>query len=357
MSILAHLLERHRDEILGRWTSWNRGVITTGDLHDRVPQLLDDIKETLLHAESTSRAGRHAVRRFRPGFDLDAVAREYGILHQCILRVARDRSVPITLEEHDVLVQCMSDAIADAITQYSEQRDAQLLQQANEHFAFIAHELRHPLTSALLAWRSMKEKDPILSSALGELVIRSLARVKDLIENALGKAIVREATELRLERFAVAALVAEALAECEAAAAHKEIRIDFRPPAEEVELEADRRLLYSALTNVVSNAVKFSRHGGWVRIRWSADEDEVEIAVDDNCGGLRAGAIERMFAPFQEVGPDRSGFGLGLAIARQAVRAHGGTIRARNHSEGGCTLVIDLPIRRPASPHGRPSGR
>ena len=68
------------------------------------------------------------------------------------------------------------------------------------------------------------------------------------------------------------------------------------------------------------------------------------IEIEDSCGGLPPGDIERVFSPFVQFGPGAgSGFGLGLAIARQAMDAHGGTLRVQNLPRKGCIFVLELP--------------
>jgi signal transduction histidine kinase len=93
----------------------------------------------------------------------------------------------------------------------------------------------------------------------------------------------------------------------------------------------------------VGNAVKFSHRGGTVRVVCRTVEIGVAIEVEDQCGGLPAGAADKMFTAFVQVGTDRTGFGLGLAIAMQAVQAHGGSIHARSREGDGCTITIELP--------------
>src|SRR5262249_42014402 len=97
------------------------------------------------------------------------------------------------------------------------------------------------------------------------------------------------------------------------------------------------------LANLIGNAVKFTHEGGAVDVRWRERGERIEIEVSDECGGLPPGAAEKMFAPFVQVGEDRSGFGLGLAIADHAIRAHQGTIRVEDRPGDGCTLRIELP--------------
>ena len=77
-------------------------------------------------------------------------------------------------------------------------------------------------------------------------------------------------------------------------------------------------------------------------MRTHANADRVSIAIEDECGGL-AGRPEDLFALFEQRGKDRSGLGLGLAIARQGVSANGGEINARNIAGRGCIFTVELP--------------
>ncbi|HEX9102683.1 MAG TPA: HAMP domain-containing sensor histidine kinase, partial [Polyangia bacterium] len=72
------------------------------------------------------------------------------------------------------------------------------------------------------------------------------------------------------------------------------------------------------------------------------------IEVQDQCGGLPPGKTEELFSPFVQKGADRSGFGLGLAIARQAAESHHGTVKVANLPGVGCVFTIDLPVSQSA---------
>lgn len=113
--------------------------------------------------------------------------------------------------------------------------------------------------------------------------------------------------------------------------------------AEPVVLQADPRLLSSAVSNLVRNAIKFCRPSGTVAVRSWQHEGRILIEVEDECGGLPPGKSEELFSPFVQKGADRTGFGLGLAIARQAAESHDGTIKVRNLPGHGCVFVLDLP--------------
>jgi signal transduction histidine kinase len=69
----------------------------------------------------------------------------------------------------------------------------------------------------------------------------------------------------------------------------------------------------------------------------------VFIEVEDTCGGLAPGAMEKIFAPFEQASADRSGFGLGLAITRQAIEVQGGSITVRDLPGRGCVFAVDFP--------------
>jgi signal transduction histidine kinase len=107
--------------------------------------------------------------------------------------------------------------------------------------------------------------------------------------------------------------------------------------------DADRDLLFSALTNLLQNAFKFTHSHTEVTLSAYGQADRILIDVGDNCGGLPAGDIDTMFKPFTQHGEDRSGLGLGLAIARQSVEADRGTLTVRDVPGTGCVFTISLP--------------
>ncbi len=112
------------------------------------------------------------------------------------------------------------------------------------------------------------------------------------------------------------------------------------PP--ELELNTDRHLILSALGNLIQNAMKYTKAKGSIAIVARAQGTLLEVEISDQCGGIPADKLEHMFMPFTQCGPDRSGLGLGLTIARQAVANCGGTITAKN-IPGGCAMLVSLP--------------
>jgi signal transduction histidine kinase len=107
----------------------------------------------------------------------------------------------------------------------------------------------------------------------------------------------------------------------------------------------DHRLVGSALSNLLRNAVKYSHSGSTVEMRSCASNGTLVVEVEDCCGGLPPGKVEEAFAPFVRFDERQDGFGLGLAIAKQAVDAHGGSIRVQNLPGKGCIFVLELPAK------------
>jgi hypothetical protein len=121
-----------------------------------------------------------------------------------------------------------------------------------------------------------------------------------------------------------------------------------RTPADpSIIVEADRQILAGALSNLVQNALKFTRPTTTVAIRARTTTDRVLIEVEDECGGLPPGKAEDLLRPFVQLGDDRTGLGLGLSICRRAAKSMGGELHIRDLPGKGCIFTIDLPKQPP----------
>ena len=108
-------------------------------------------------------------------------------------------------------------------------------------------------------------------------------------------------------------------------------------------VDGDRDLLFSAVGNLLQNAFKFTHRQSMVTMNAYAAADRILIDVSDHCGGLPTGDAERMFRPFAQGGPNRTGLGLGLPISRSSVEANHGTLSVRDVPGMGCVFTINLP--------------
>lgn len=349
---LAELLATHGAQILAEWKDEVSGslhpeAMPHPQLVDHLPAFLEEIAQALRDREGPdgSRvAAEHGEQRLGLGFSLDGVVREYGALRNAILAVARVKQVVVRDSDLDVLFECIITGIAEAVSEYQRQRDAELQRHMNEHFAFIAHELRNPLGSALTAVAMLERKGQLnTTERFAQVLHRGLTRMHELIDSTLRTAQLATAIHLQLEPITLSALLEDMEMSAAASAEDRQVALTFEA-ADDVTINVDPRLVRSALTNLVRNAVKFSHAGGAVTVRARSTNERVVIEVEDSCGGLPPGMVQQAFTPFAQLGTDRSGFGLGLAIAKQAADAHQGVIRVQDLPGKGCIFALELPL-------------
>jgi signal transduction histidine kinase len=211
----------------------------------------------------------------------------------------------------------------------------------------LAHDLRTPLSTVVIAAsRLMDHADPAVG-ALGSRIQRAATRMGNLTEDVLEFARAT-ATELPLSLtdMDLVALCRECLDDMRAT--HQQVMFWDTMPAT-VPGRWDRARLQQALSNVLGNAVKYG--SGWVRVHLQADDREVLIVVE-NEGAIASDDLERLFQPFKRGAHQQPGVGLGLYIVREIVRAHGGQVDAV--AEANHTLFrMRLPLCSTQASFGR----
>jgi signal transduction histidine kinase len=351
---LHELLERHRDEVVTRWSKRVEHEpveppLTKRELIDHIPRFIDDIVASLKPVaepnQSSEHAREHGMQRLRLGFNVDEVVREYGMLVTCILDLAHEKQLALEPSEYRTLFACVHSGTADAVAQYVWQREQEQQRHASEHLGFIAHELRNPLTTARMAVDVLREGALSQGGRVAESLESSLLRLSTLIENALTQAWLKSGAIPELAEIDVAELLGEVVQDQAFEAEHKQIDVAVIV-APGLLARADPRMLRSIVGNLLHNALKFTPNGGRVVLRGLRRDERLILEIEDSCGGLPVDKIRRMFEPYTQNAQDRSGFGLGLAIAMQAAQAHGGTIAVRNVPGHGCVMVVDLPLFR-----------
>jgi signal transduction histidine kinase len=348
---LFGVLKARRELLVACWSAKIRAAvsapITNAELLDRIPAFVDEIIAALypdaIPLPSTSgNAEEHGAQRLRLHFDVAEVVREYGLLHECIIEIAGEAKVEITLYDQQVIARWLNSGIADAVAQYVKRRDLEQNRQRSEHLGFIAHELRNPLSAARTAVQKLRGRELAAGGRAVELLERSLRRASDMIDNALSHASLQLGVEPKPEPVALGDLLRDIELDAGIDAQEKSVELVTAANTETL-ISADPRLLRSAVFNLVQNALKFSQAGSTVTVTARAVPGRTTIEVADTCGGLPPGKVEELFAPLVQRGEDRSGFGLGLGIARQAIEAHGGRINVRDMPGRGCVFIIELP--------------
>jgi signal transduction histidine kinase len=347
---LYQVLTEHRADLIMRWSDRLRsGVVATPlqrtELLDHMPAFIDEViralyPEAVPLPSSSAHAEEHGEQRLRLGFDVAEVVREYGALHECILQIAGEAGLDVSLRDQEVVAKLLNAGIADAVFQYVKHRDLEMQRQASEHLGFIAHELRNPLGAAQLAFRRLRGE--LTESRTVERLDRSLRQTAEMIDSVLSHASLKMGVEPKPSPIAVEHFLREIEADAELEARGKKIEISVVAP-KDLMIQADPRLLRSAVSNLLQNALKFSHESSKVTLTAMRADSRVTIEVADSCGGLPPGKAAELFTPLVQRDENRSGFGLGLAIALQAAEAHNGTIKVRDLPGVGCAFIIDLP--------------
>jgi len=299
-----------------------------------------------VHRDEAVRRGKESPRL---GYTISQVVHGYGALCQAITEyVTEQGGEPIQAREFNRLNFCLDVAIAEAVTEFSQgQRDA-TAQEEVQRLGFLAHEMRNALTNAFTAHHLIKKGVVGFCGSTSRVLDDALNRMKDIIDQSLSEVRLRGEPTVKRLKCRVIDLVGEveATATFEASARSVQLNIEVAP---ELEIDADRHLVVSVISNLVQNAVKFTRLYGKVWIRGRCVEGRVLLEIEDECGGLPPGNIEELFRPFSQRGTDRTGVWLGLSIARHTLSLNDGQVSARDIPGKGCVFTIDLP-RAPALP-------
>ena len=221
----------------------------------------------------------------------------------------------------------------------------------NTLLASISHDLRTPLAVISAASSTLADPgltiDPEARRALVDSIGAKSREMEQLVSNVLD--LMRFETgpvPLRLDWESLDDLVGLAVQRFDGPLHVREVRILI--PDDLPLVRVDAALIVQLLTNIFDNVVRHAPHGRLVEICAAMDSDRVRVTVDDDGPGLPAGDAERLFAKFQrgKAESDASGAGLGLAICRAIVEAHGGTIRAMNRPGGpGARFEFTLPTK------------
>ena len=295
-------------------------------------------------------AALHGRELLNNGFSVGQVVHGYGDVCQIVTELASETNASISAKEFHCFNLCLDDAIAGAVTAYGQHMHEGQANERSERRGALAHELRNLLQTATLSFEVMRRGTVGLSGSTGAVHARSLASLSTLVERALAEVRLETATPL-LERMFLADFIEEIQVVAEMHAAGTGHVLVVAQVDGSLEVDADRQLLASALSNLLQNAFKFTPPGGRVSLATRSTKDRVLIDVSDECGGLAPSTPEDLFRPFAQTHEDRSGLGLGLSIARNAIRANQGDITVRDIPGTGCVFTVDLPrLPPPATP-------
>ncbi|WP_186310724.1 sensor histidine kinase [Paraburkholderia sp. BCC1886] len=300
-----------------------------------------------LFSELGVSAALHGRDLIRLGYTIDEVVHDYGDLCQTLTDLAHERDAPFTVEEYRTFNRCLDNAIADAVKEFSYQRDfnvaGEFSAEENERRGLFAHELRDHLNVAKLAFAAIKAGGLPVLGATGTVLERALGRLEKVIDSSIDDVRPPGPRSGKWQVFSVADFIGEVAYAADLAAQVRGCKLIVPAVDATLAIHGDRDLLYSAVGNLLQNAFKFTRPNTEVSLTAYAASDRILIDVADHGGGLAPGMAEQMFQPFTQFGTDRSGLGLGLSIARRSVELNDGVLSVRVVLNVGCIFTISLP--------------
>lgn len=286
-------------------------------------------------------AGSHGKELFRLGYTLSHVVHAYGAMCQSITELATIKKAPITADEFHDLNRCLDVAIAGAVTEFQTDRDTQESDRENKQLGFLAHEMRNALGTVKMSLELIKDGSVGFSGSTGQVLDRGIKRIEQLIDRSLTEVRLRVDPKIHLESVNLLQLVDQiaVTAGIEARNRKQILEIDIDSS---ISFKADQQLIYSAVSNLIQNALKYTHVGGIIIVRGKATSENVLIEIEDECGGLADKAVD-LFKAFEQQNENRSGLGLGLTIAKQAAELHNGKISVLNLPKKGCIFKLVLP--------------
>lgn len=359
LSQIVRLLDQAQDAVFARnmnterVTSWNRGALrlygwseadAVGSTYRELVGIVEPPFETIQEALNQSGAWQGQIK-YRDRSGLIKVSDSSQVLlrdepggEPSVLQIDRDVTGRIQLERD----------LQNAATKLAE---ADL--RKNEFLAMLAHELRNPLAPlrhAIQTLRMMGSKDAQVT-ALQRMMDRQVTHIARLVDDLIDVArITKGRLELRKEVVSLGPVLAECLDNAREYAAGARQELVLTPCAEDLQLEADPVRLEQMLSNLLTNAIKFSDQPGTIHVNCERDGESAVVRIKDEGIGIGADILPYIWETFIQadgsLSRKRSGLGIGLALVRKLVELHGGTVEAFSDGLGkGSTFVVRLPLR------------
>ena len=371
---LAPFITGHMATILAEWDAFARTLLpTTRDmpssvLRDHAQEILEAVATDLSTAhtaddqqrkswgrgpqpQSETAAQTHAILRARSGFDINQLAAEYRALRASVLRLWGEQCGRTPLHQDDIIRfnEAIDQALAESMMLFSAQVD----QSRNLLLGMLGHDMRSPLqtiqmTATYLA--ALKAGEAVSDAA--SRLIRSGARMQALLDDmldfnrtrlGLGINVVPEDVDMR-------DVIADELDQLRAAHPGREILLEATGDARGT---WDGQRIQQLLGNLVVNALKYGSQDAQVRVRLTGDGATVLLEVGNRGAPIEPAMLDRIFDPLrrgadaQDAARSAGSLGLGLYIAREIAKAHGGEIEARS-DENETVFSVRLPRRPPA---------
>ena len=218
---------------------------------------------------------------------------------------------------------------------WAARRADQLRRRQLEFIAGVTHELHTPLAALAAAGQNLADGVSVDVATYGNAIVKEARRLTDLVDEVLAFSGMEAGRATPMTDVDVRDVIRDAIADA---------RVETSSDGAAV-VRGDRDALTRAVHNLVTNAIRHGRVGGWVGVRSFAENGHVVIRVDDDGPGITPEDLPHLFEPFYRGrNAQVKGSGLGLAIVDRVARAHGGSVAAANRREGGASFTLRLPV-------------
>jgi len=230
-------------------------------------------------------------------------------------------------------------------------KEKKLDQMRTEFVANVSHELRTPLTSISSFLETLRDgaiDDPAAAHRILEIMSKETSRLAKLIDDLLHLSKIEERRVVhRWQLVQLKEIINQVTAMFQPQAQQKSLSLTVELPVELPCVSGDPDLLAQVLTNLVDNAIKYTPPDGHILIRAATDKDNVQVEVKDTGIGIPPEDLPRVFERFYRVEKARArelgGIGVGLAIVKHIIKAHGGSIKVESIPHQGSTFKVTLP--------------
>ncbi|GAB2610600.1 ATP-binding response regulator [Novilysobacter erysipheiresistens] len=278
----------------------------------------------------------------------------------------------VTLLERPLRVAALLSAVRTALRARNRQyeiraqmrkleqaHDAEVLalQRKDEFLAMLAHELRNPLApiNNALHVLAIDDSDPARRKHLREMMARQVTHMVRLVDDLLeASRLSRGMITLHSERIDLRAALRGAVELSRPQLQKSRCNVEMDLPDAPLEIDADPVRIAQVFGNLLNNAAKYGNARGHIRIVARTDGDDAVVEVSDDGQGIESGLLPHLFELFTQgertQGAIREGLGIGLALVRNLVELHGGTVEARSDGKDlGACFTVRLPLAREAS--------
>ena len=285
-----------------------------------------------------------------PDAHRDEVGRHLGLNTRVLGAMLRDEATVRAMRGQLEIERLNAERTTSLATALDRARsDAQhAIRVKDEFLAMLGHELRNPLAPIVTALQLLRMENA--NTRAQDVLERHVAHMVRLVDDLLDMSRINsDKIELRKQPLELGPVITRALEMVRSLIEQRHNRLVVDVPDRGLVVDGDPARLAQVISNLVTNAAKYSDPGTRIEVRAERVEDRARISVVDEGIGIEAPYLQNVFEQFVQTpqGLDRAagGLGLGLAIVRSIVERHGGTVRAASEGVGtGSTFVVELPI-------------